>query len=71
MKKVTLKSLRQLVSDGSAVLLDSVIPGLHSRLEPVATSHGTYGTTGLLSRDIYTGQLYACIGRTTTLFYYL
>lgn len=69
MKKTTLRELRTLVNDGIAIRLTDIDETLN--LETIRMSFGLYGMTGALLIDNNNGQLYAIIGRTSTLFYYV
>ena len=69
MKKTTLRELRTLVKDGIAIELKDIDEALS--LETIRMSFGVYGMTGALLIDNNNGKLYAIIGRTSTLFYYV
>lgn len=69
MEKTTLRELRTLVKDGIAIELKDIDETLN--LETICMSFGLYGMTGALLIDNNNGQLYAIIGRTSTLFYYV
>ena len=69
MEKTTLRELRTLVRDGIAIRLTDIDETLS--LETIRMSFGIYGVTGALLIDNSNGQIYAIIGRTSTLFYYV
>lgn len=69
MEKTTLRELRTLINDGIAIKLTDIDETLS--LETIRMSFGLYGMTGALLIDNNNGQLYAIIGRTSTLFYYV
>ena len=69
MKKTTLRELRTLVKDGIAIELKDIDETLS--LETIRMSFGIYGMTGALLIDKSNDQLYAIVGRTSTLFYYV
>lgn len=69
MEKTTLRELRTLVKDGVAIELKDIDETLS--LETIRMSFGIYGMTGALLIDNNNGKLYAIIGRTSTLFYYV
>ena len=69
MEKTTLRELRTLINDCIAIKLTDIDETLS--LETIRMSFGLYGMTGALLIDNNNGQLYAIIGRTSTLFYYV
>lgn len=69
MEKTTLRELREFVRDGIAIELKDIDETLS--LETIRISFGIYGMIGALLIDNNNGQLYAIIGRTSTLFYYI
>ena len=69
MEKTTLRELRTLVNDGIAIRLTDIDETLS--LETIRMAFGLYGMIGALLIDNNNGQLYAIIGRTSTLFYYV
>ena len=69
MKKTTLRELREFIRDGIAIELKDIDETLS--LETIRMSFGIYGMTGALLIDNSNGQLYAIVGRTSTLFYYV
>lgn len=61
-----------MVNTGAAVELDEPNHEKIGRLySKIAYSRGVYGINGALLRDDETGQLYAIIGRSSTLFYFV
>lgn len=69
MEKTTLRELKRMVADGVAIRLIDIDETLS--LETIRLCHGLYGINGALLIDNNNGQLYAIIGRTSTLFYYV
>ena len=69
MEKTTLRELREFIRDGIAIELKDIDETLS--LETTRMSFGLYGMTGALLIDNNNGQLYAIVGRTSTLFYYV
>ena len=69
MEKTTLRELREFIRDGIAIELKDIDETLS--LETIRMSFGIYGMTGALLIDNNNDQLYAIVGRTSTLFYYV
>lgn len=69
MKKTNLRELREFIRDGIAIELKDIDETLS--LETIRMSFGTYGMTGALLIDNSNDQLYAIVGRSSTLFYYV
>ena len=64
-----MRELREFIRDGIAIELKDIDETLS--LETIRMSFGICGMTGALLIDNNNGQLYAIIGRTSTLFYYV
>ena len=69
MEKTTQRQLRGLIRDGVAIELKSIDKTLS--LETIRISFGVCGINGALLIDNSNGQLYAIVGRTSTLFHYV
>lgn len=69
MEKTTQRELKRLINDGIAIRLINIDDTLS--LETIRLCYGVYGINGALLIDNNNGQLYAIIGRTSTLFYYV
>ena len=70
MEKVTLKELRRLIMTGAAENVEQC-GQIHEHVTQIGYSCGVYGCNGGLLRGNKTGKLYAIIGRTPAMFYYL
>lgn len=60
-----------MVNTGAADELDEDDEKIGRLYSKIAYSRGVYGINGALLRDDETGQLYAIIGRSSTLFYFV
>lgn len=70
MEKMTQKELRRLIRNGAAENITQC-GQIHEPITQIGYSSGLYGCNGGLLRGDKTGKLYAIIGRTSAMFYYL
>ena len=67
---MTQKELRRLIRNGAAESIKQC-GQIHEPTTTIGYSSGLYGCNGVLLRGNKTGKLYAIIGRTPAMFYYL
>ena len=72
MRKYTQKELREICRIGMAENITNKEPHEYAgrRFEKIGYSRGVYGLNGGLLQDLNTGEYFAIIGRTSTLFYF-
>lgn len=70
MEKMTQKELRRFVRNGAAEEITQC-GQIHESTTQIGYSSGVYGCNGCLLRGDKTGKLYAIIGRSFAMFYYL
>ena len=71
-KKITQKTIKQLVKEGAATDLEGMTKRPHPReLDTIGISYGTYGMNGGLFINRKTGKMYAITSRSSLLFEYV